>query len=309
MSTSDYGKSIVHSHITLKPHHKKIIIGGSSLVLILIIALSVFTYATFVKQQADNKVLEGKISSLEKEIQTNINTLSSNLIQTKAELGNLSSDVSETNQKFDVLKASVSSDFSGIADQSIPSVVTIKTDSAQGTGFIINSDSGTGYIVTNAHVLADQNGYLAKGITATTSDGKTQSAKFIGYNGTIDIALLEISGNYKALNLGNSNNLQIGQQVIAIGNPLGLQFSVSQGIVSALDRAGASGINAYIQTDTALNPGNSGGPLIDKQGDVVGINNFKASNSENVGFALESNYIKQAVNEISQQALNESMIN
>lgn len=275
---------------------------------ILLITLSIFTYMMFVKEQVNYNSLNSKISELQKETQTNINTLSTNLVQAKAEINNLSSSVSTTNQKFDVLKASVSDDFSGIVDKSVPSVVTIKTDSAQGTGFIIKSNQGTDYIVTNAHVLADQNGNLASGITATTSDGKTQSAKFIGYNNTLDIALLKISGDYNALVLGNEGDAQIGESVIAIGNPLGLQFSVSQGIISALNREGPNGLNAYIQTDTALNPGNSGGPLIDKRGLVVGINNFKASNSENVGFALESNYIKQAVDEISQKALNESLV-
>lgn len=303
-------RPIINHQITLKPHHKKMIIGGSTIVIILLITLSIFTYMIFVKEQVNYNALNHKISDIEAETQSSINSLSSTLIQTRSEINNLSSDVSATNQKFNVLKASVSSDFSGIVDQSIPSVVTIKTNSAQGTGFIINSNktSGIDYIVTNAHVLADQNGNLASGITATTSDGKTQSAKFIGYNGTIDIAILEIKGNYNSLTLGNSNNVQLGDSVIAIGNPLGLQFSVSQGIISAVNREGPNGMNAYIQTDAALNPGNSGGPLIDKQGLVIGINNFKASNSESIGFALESNYIKQAIDEISQQALNESLI-
>ena len=96
----------------------------------------------------------------------------------------------------------------------------------------------------------------------------------------------------------------MGQKVVAIGNPLGLQFSVSQGIVSGVHRQGPNGLNIYIQTDAALNPGNSVGPLIDTEGKVVGINNFKSSSGESLGFALESNYIKEAINEISQRELN-----
>jgi len=113
--------------------------------------------------------------------------------------------------------------------------------------------------------------------------------------------LLKISGDYNSIELGDSDDIQIGEKVIAIGNPLGLQFSVSEGIVSAINREGTNGIEAYIQTDAALNPGNSGGPLINKQGKVIGINNFKIGGGESLGFALESNYIKEVVNQISQE--------
>ena len=97
--------------------------------------------------------------------------------------------------------------------------------------------------------------------------------------------------------------VQVGEKVIAIGNPLGLQFSVSQGIVSATHREGANRLNAYIQTDAALNPGNSGGPLINTEGKVIGINNFKIGGGESLGFALESNYIEETINEIAQEEL------
>jgi len=126
----------------------------------------------------------------------------------------------------------------------------------------------------------------------------------VGYDAKLDIALLKIEGDYREIELGDSDDVQVGEKVIAIGNPLGLQFSVSEGIVSATDREGSNGLEAYIQTDAALNPGNSGGPLINKQGEVIGINNFKVGSSESLGFALESNYIKEAVNGISQEQLN-----
>ena len=125
----------------------------------------------------------------------------------------------------------------------------------------------------------------------------------------MDIALLKIDDtSYNPIELEDSNNVQIGQKVIAIGNPLGLQFSVSEGIVSAVNREGENKLNAYIQTDASLNPGNSGGPLIDTDGKVIGINNFKISDSENIGFALESNYIKSTVNKISQKAYGKDLI-
>jgi serine protease Do len=198
------------------------------------------------------------------------------------------------------LKASVGTDFSGVIENSIKSVVTIRTDISQATGFIITKN---GYIVTNAHVME---GATAAGVF--TYDGQQHSVKSIGYDANLDIALLKISGTYEKLTISNSDNVQIGEEVIAIGNPLGLQFSVSQGIVSAVNREGTNGLNYYIQTDAALNPGNSGGPLINKDGKVIGINNFKIGGGESLGFALESNYIKEAVNNISQQNLNEILL-
>ena len=130
----------------------------------------------------------------------------------------------------------------------------------------------------------------------------------IGYNQELDIALLKIEGGYTPLKLGDSDKVDVGERVIAIGNPLGLSFSVTEGIVSAVNRDAGQGIPAYIQTDAALNPGNSGGPLIDVEGEVIGINNFKVT-GDNIGFALESNYIKSILNDISQENLNQTIIN
>jgi len=231
-----------------------------------------------------------EISKNQQETQSKINDLSSSLSSTQSSL---------TNQLAEI-KATASSDFSGIIENSIPSVVTIITDVSQGTGFIINPN---GYIVTNAHVL-----YQAHYAKAITSTKNSLNADLIGYDNNMDIALLKVSGTYNALELGNSDNVKVGEKVIAIGNPLGLSFSATEGIISGLNREGDNGLSIYIQTDVALNPGNSGGPLIDSQGKVIGINNFKISGSENLGFALESNYIKQTLNEISQQALNRTIV-
>jgi len=157
--------------------------------------------------------------------------------------------------------------------------------------------------VTNAHVLSG-----AHYANLYTYQNAKYSADLIGYNLNIDIALLKISGSFSPLELGNSNNVKVGEKVIAIGNPLGLSFSASEGIVSATDREGSNNLPYYIQTDVALNPGNSGGPLINTQGKVIGINNFKVSGGENLGFALESNYIKEAINDIAQKQLNQTII-
>lgn len=232
-----------------------------------------------------------ELMNYQKDSSSKINQLSESLKSTQS---SLSSQLAE-------MKASTSSDFSGIIENSIPSVVTIITDVSQGTGFIINKN---GYIVTNAHVLSGA--HYAK---ATTSAQKTYNSDLIGYDLIMDIALLQIPGNYDALILGNSDEIKIGEKVIAIGNPLGLQFSATEGIVSAVNRVGKNNLPAYIQTDVALNPGNSGGPLIDTDGKVIGINNFKIGGSENIGFALESNYIRNTINDISEKALNKTIIN
>lgn len=289
--------------MTLKTHHKILIGSFSFLVLVLIILLSIITYSIYVQEIQHYNTLNDKLSELKANTQTQINSISGNLLNLQNSLQN---NQQQFQQQISLLKASVGSDFSGIINSSITSIVTIKTSAAQGTGFIINKN---GYIVTNAHVLADQFGNLASNIQVITNKQKIIDAQFIGYDNKLDIALLKIPGQHKELKLGNSDNAQIGQKVVAIGNPLGLQFSVSEGIVSAINRQGINGLNYYIQTDTALNPGNSGGPLIDKKGEVIGINNFRISGGENLGFALESNYIKEAINTISQQKLNETLIN
>jgi len=300
------GRPIVHHQITLKRHHKWLIGSFTTIVFLFMIIMSIFVYMMFIKQEINYNALNKKIDNLNQKTQSNINSLSAGLLLTNEDLRKLGLNIGTITNEFDLLKASVGEDFSGIIDTIVPSVVTVRTDSGQGTGFIVHK---TGYIVTNAHVLANSEGTLATGIYAITSDQRSIDATFIGYNGNLDIALLKIEGIYDEVEFGNSNDIQVGEKVIAIGNPLGLQFSVSQGIVSAINREGANGIKAYIQTDAALNPGNSGGPLVNTDGEVIGINNFKVGAAESLGFALESKFIKQAVNEISEQNLNETLIN
>jgi len=259
------------------------------------------------KQNLNYNNLNNKIDDLRTDTQTKLNELTTNVLETKNDIKNLNIQVGSIDEQFSELdmeltklKASASADFSGIIEEAIKSVVTIKTDISQGTGFIIDSE---GYVITNYHVMQN-----AKSAGVYTYEGGTHSVRLIGKNEQMDIALLKIEGNFEELKLDNSDEIQVGEKVIAIGNPLGLQFSVSEGIVSAIHRPGPNGIEAYIQTDAALNPGNSGGPLINKQGKVIGINNFKIGSGENLGFALESNYIEIVVNEIAQLALNQTLI-
>jgi len=275
--------------MVLKRKHKIVIGGLSTIVIIALIINSVLLYMLFVKVEVNYNSLDTKIT----ESESKISELSTSLLETKETIGSL--DI-----QFDELKATTSSDFSGIIEKVIKSVVTIRTDAAQGTGFIITDD---GYIVTNAHVLAG-----GHEVWAIDYNQQKISAEFIGYSEDMDIALLKITGNQNELKFADSNNIQIGEKVIAIGNPLGLQFSVTEGIISGVHREGTNRIDAYIQTDAALNPGNSGGPLIDTSGKVIGINNFKVSGGESLGFALESNYLVDTINLIAQQYLNQTLI-
>lgn len=188
------------------------------------------------------------------------------------------------------------SDFTAIVQQAVKSVVTVSNDKSLGTGFIIHKD---GYVVTNFHVIQNDENT----ISVLDYGRKTHEATLIGKDESRDLAVLKIEGNFEPIELEGSDRVEVGEKVIAIGNPLGLSFSVTEGIVSGLDRPGPNGKNEYVQTDVPLNPGNSGGPLIDKEGKIVGINNFKIGGAEALGFALESDAIASSVNEIVGQNL------
>ena len=272
----------------------------SSLFILLLITNSIFLYILFVELNNNVEEINSKILELQADTQNKISGLTENIVQTNQELKALGSQLGSIDEEISLLKASTSEDFSGIIEDAVKAVVTIRTDVGQGTGFIITED---GYLVTNAHVLSG-----GREVEAINYEQDIIGAEFIGYESNLDIALLKIEGNYDKLTLDNSNMVQVGEKVIAIGNPLGLQFSVSEGIVSAIHRTGLGDLEAYIQTDAALNPGNSGGPLINKEGKVIGINNFKVGTGENLGFALESNYIKEAVNNIAEKELNQTLI-
>ena len=209
-------------------------------------------------------------------------------------LTTLNSQVSQQQSSFEeqiTLLKSSQGDFSGIVTEAVKSVVTVRTDKSLGSGFIVDT---RGYVVTNYHVIAG-----ARQIAVATHDRRLISATLIGTDTFRDLALLKIDESYPALPLGNSDKLQVGNKVIAIGNPLGLSFTVTEGIISGLNREGPNGLEEYIQTDVSLNPGNSGGPLIDTNGHVIGVNNFKVGDAESLGFALESAALKNAVLEMS----------
>lgn len=194
------------------------------------------------------------------------------------------------------LLQSTREDFSDVVKESVKAVVTVSTGSSVASGFFVHP---SGYLLTNYHVIKDNDGEMQ----VVTHDRKTYSARLVGKDENKDLALLKVDGIFPFLELADSEELEVGNKVIAIGNPLGLSFTVTEGIVSGLNREGPNNLPEYVQTDVSLNPGNSGGPLIDINGKVVGINNFKIGGAESLGFSLESNAMKKSVNEMAGQEL------
>ena len=262
-----------------------------------------------IKQSIEKQQLQNKIDRLEEQLNSKIDELGSNLIDTKYSLQTglsiINDNISEVNDEIIKIRSKNYEDFSSIIQRSITSVVSIKTLSMQGTGFIVDEK---GYIVTNAHILTNTFGNTTQIIQASTYDEKVYPAKIIYIDANLDLVLLKIDGNFSRLELADSDNLEIGEKVIAIGNAEGFPFSVTDGIVSAIDRVGPNNLPYYIQTNAELNQGNSGGPLIDKDGLVIGMNNFKLADTEGMGFALESNIIKERINNISEELLNTTLI-
>jgi putative serine protease PepD len=176
---------------------------------------------------------------------------------------------------------------------------------ATGSGFVVRSD---GYIVTNDHVVAD-----GTNITVKIGDGKTQRATVVGTDPSTDLAVLKVNQTgLKPLTLGDSDAAEVGDPVDAIGNPFGLDRTLTTGVVSALQREISSpngfSIDNVIQTDAAINPGNSGGPLFNAAGQVIGVNSqietggSSSGNGESgnvgIGFAIPSNTVKTVVDQL-----------
>ena len=192
----------------------------------------------------------------------------------------------------------------GVVERVAPSVVSIRVATDQrrggggegaGSGFIVAPD---GFVVTNHHVVEN-----ARAVTVALTDGRELEARVVGSDPATDLALLRVpEGGLVAVEIGSSGKLRVGQLVIAIGNPLGFQSTVSTGVVSALGRnlRGRSGrlIENIIQTDVALNPGNSGGPLVDSRGRVVGVNTAMVRMAQGLCFAVPSATMEWVVSEL-----------
>jgi serine protease Do len=164
-----------------------------------------------------------------------------------------------------------------------------------GSGFIISPD---GYILTNNHVVD-----MAQDIKVSLSDGRVLEAKLIGKSKEIDIALIKVEAtDLPSVTLGDSDALEVGDWVMAIGNPFGLSQTVTAGIVSAKGRViGVGPYDDLIQTDAAINPGNSGGPLFNMSGDVVGINTVVIATGQNLGFAVPITMVKAVLPSIKEK--------
>ncbi|MFD4673067.1 trypsin-like peptidase domain-containing protein [Lentzea sp. NPDC058450] len=202
-----------------------------------------------------------------------------------------------------------------VANKLLPSVVqirvTTRSGAGEGSGFIISSN---GQIVTNNHVI--EGAATGGDIKVVFADGKTVSGKILGRDPSSDIAVIQADGvsGLPVVNLGNSGDMKIGQNVVAVGSPFDLAGTVTSGIVSSLDRPVSAGgdsnsqatvLNA-IQTDAAINPGNSGGPLVNMQGQVIGINSAIYSPSQGqgqagsvgIGFAIPMDQARRTIDEI-----------
>ncbi|EPD71129.1 hypothetical protein HMPREF1219_00066 [Corynebacterium pyruviciproducens ATCC BAA-1742] len=200
-----------------------------------------------------------------------------------------------------------------VAAKVLPSVVSIRvisdTEVGEGSGSIIGSD---GLVLTNNHVAGEN----ARDIEVTLNNGERHKADFVAGDASTDIALVRIRdvSGLPAIELGNSDDLNVGQQVVAVGSPLGLSATVTTGIISALQRpvraaggeSGQSSLIDAIQTDAAINPGNSGGPLVDMDGRLIGMNSVIASLSSGssqsgsigLGFAIPVKNLKRYTDQL-----------
>jgi S1-C subfamily serine protease len=165
----------------------------------------------------------------------------------------------------------------------VPSAPQERTEQGTGSGFILSPD---GRLMTNAHVVEG-----ADTVTVTLKDGRTFDGEVVGVDPVTDVAVVKIEAtDLPTVRIGSSQNLVPGQWAIAIGNPLGLDNTVTAGIISATERSSSQvGVDKrvrFIQTDAAINPGNSGGPLLNDQGEVIGVNTAIRANAQGLGFAI-----------------------
>ena len=205
--------------------------------------------------------------------------------------------------------------YQAVSEKAKPSVVGITTTTLSsdnmfsmptestgvGTGIIVDSN---GYILTNSHVISDGQ---AKTVNVLFSDGSTIDGEVYWYDSQLDLAIVKVNKTgLTAAQLGDSDKVQIGDISVAIGNPYGLDLAgtVTQGIISGLDRTISTSettMTGLIQTDASINSGNSGGPLLNSSGQVIGINTAKASEGEGLGFAIPINTAKPIIESIIQK--------
>lgn len=252
-------------------------------------------------------VMQARIGSVEDDLTGRIQSFNSNSISRDSALSasiqrisnqSLTEMTSFSRQLEEFRSQTV--DFSPIIPMALDAVVTI---GSSGPGYFTSSGSGVfinsrGYLVTNHHVI-DGLGSVA----VRTHDGSDYSASLVGKDEDWDIAVLKLTADkddFTFLEFGDSDDVRVGTHVIAVGNPVGFDSTVTQGIISSTDRMINGAEREYLQTDVAINSGNSGGPLIDKQGRIVGIATLKYARMgfEGLSFALKSDDVKRVVYDI-----------
>ena len=250
------------------------------------------------KVNSDKSELEEEISDLRNESANAIGGLGGNidtLLKENEESKKAIEQLSEGLEELENVQVQVSKDFSSIIEDVIDSVVVVKAGNDFGSGVFVSPE----YLITNYHVVKDNLDEVVIG----TVDNKAFRADLVGYEPNIDLAVLYVKGgNFPFLEFENVENVKIGESVIAVGSPLGLSFSVTQGIISSKQRTGPNGLNIYLQTDAPINPGNSGGPLINLNKKIVAINTWKIANVEGLGFAIKSDVAKDVYEEILEKA-------
>jgi len=181
-----------------------------------------------------------------------------------------------------------------VARQVSPAVVSISRSGGSGSGVVVRSD---GIVLTNAHVVGN-----VRAVEVRLADGRRIAGQVLGRDPSIDIAVVRVDArDLPAAPVGDSDALEAGQTAIAIGNPLGLERTITTGVVSAVNRSPRGfGLDGLIQTDAAISPGNSGGPLLDSRGRLIGINTavIVAPGAEGLGFAIPINLAQDAIEQI-----------
>lgn len=275
-------------------------------------------------QNASLHILKGQLEESEQKLGTilqEVNESLSNeleLLETKTEdmqeqqeqevasLSNLIKQIEEQSSiKLDALKSEVENiniknkDFTPIVNDVIKSVVRVESGSQVGSGVFVEEFEGDSILVTNHHVIANQIGVEnPPSLEVVTYDNDQHTPILLGFDPISDIAVLRIDEVYEELNFGDSDDVQVGERVIAVGNPAGLSFSVTEGIVSALRIN--NGVK-LVQTDVPINPGSSGGPLVNIKKEIIGITTFKLSETEGLGFAVASDDVRDIVKTVLQE--------
>ncbi len=250
--------------------------------------VSVYVYSLYYLSK-DNKEMDDDINSFKYEVGMKMLNLSESVNSNKENIEDSFSDIHEIGLEMAGLNTDVDNP-SDMLTRTCEAVVRVEAGEMFGTGFFISDR----YIVTNWHIVEIEGAR----VNVFVHSGEEIRAEVIGVDIKLDVAVLDMGDNYHStrwLEFRDSNNLIIGERVFAIGNAMGMDDSISAGIISGLNRELIDGEESYIQTDADFHPGNSGGPLIDKEGLVVGLNTFKAVGQ---GFALQSRELTEVINNI-----------